>query len=179
MMYDQLFAENIHRNKTALEAPNRTPLSYYELSEMIINIKTIFDNLPLNTSDPVALVLPNGPDLGVMFLACACFSIAAPLNPNYTKNEFLFFLKDLKARALVIATSKDSAAKSAAEDLEIPIIFLTPKIKAGQFDLRIDSFPTKNSNTSRSLDQAVSLLLHTSGTTSKPKLETVSTDKAR
>ena len=39
MMYDQLFAENIHRNKTALEAPNRTPLSYYELSEMIINIK--------------------------------------------------------------------------------------------------------------------------------------------
>ena len=42
-----------------------------------------------------ALVLPNGIDMAISFLALANYVTVSPLNPNYTKDEFLFFLEDL------------------------------------------------------------------------------------
>ena len=99
-MYELLSEKLILNQEIALEAPGRSPLTYFDLDKTLTNLKGEFEKLEINKSDPIAIVLPNGPDLGMLFLASACFAIAAPLNPGYSKNEFLFFLKDLPVLGL-------------------------------------------------------------------------------
>ena len=136
----KLLLKHINLNEEiALEAPNRISLTYHELNETIVSLKNTFKKLSINPLDPVAIVLPNGPDLGTLFLATACFGIAAPLNPNYSKKEFLFFLKDLRAKVLVVDPKLKSTASSAAKELGIPILKLFPNEKAGSFILKKNS----------------------------------------
>jgi len=167
----KLLLKHINLNEEiALEAPNRISLTYHELNETIVSLKNTFKKLSINPLDPVAIVLPNGPDLGTLFLATACFGIAAPLNPNYSKKEFLFFLKDLRAKVLVVDPKLKSTASSAAKELGIPILKLFPNEKAGSFILKKNSDFLQNQTQNEPFESRPSLLLHTSGTTSKPKL---------
>jgi hypothetical protein len=47
--------------------------------------------------------------------------IAAPLNPTFTKEEFVFYLKDLNASRVILLQGNSSLpAKEAASDLRIP-----------------------------------------------------------
>ena len=62
------------------------------------NIETIgaqLSSIDFKNNKICALVLPNGIDMAMSFLALANFVTVSPLNPNYTKEEFLFFLQDL------------------------------------------------------------------------------------
>ena len=169
-MYELLFKNLKPNDSIVFEAPNRTSLTYKELDNMLIALKKNFQELSITTTDPIAIVLPNGPDLGMLFLAACCFGIAAPLNPNYSKKEFLFFLKDLKTKVLITDPTQKSSSRLAAEELRIPIIDLIPNEKAGQFFLKSTSEPPYNSHQNKSFNENTALLLHTSGTTSKPKL---------
>ena len=58
--------------------------------------------------DRVALVLPNGPEMAVAFLAVSACATCAPLNPAYRQQEFEFYLEDLKPRALLIQDGIES-----------------------------------------------------------------------
>ena len=42
--------------------------------------------------DRIAVVLPNGPEMALAFLATACTGTCAPLNPVYTADEYEFYL---------------------------------------------------------------------------------------
>ena len=162
-------------DKIFLDAPNRNPLSFNELHQKLEKVRNNFDNLSINRSDPVAIVLPNGPDLGFLFIACSCFAISAPLNPNYSKNEFKFYLSDLKAKFLIVDPDLKTEASKAAFELGITIINLSFEQNIGSLKL------TKNNGDSfiktiNDYDYDTSLLLHTSGTTSKPKLVQLSSN---
>ena len=162
-------------DKIFLDAPNRNPLSFNELHQKLEKVRNNFDNLSINRSDPVAIVLPNGPDLGFLFIACSCFAISAPLNPNYSKNEFKFYLSDLKAKFLIVDPDLKTEASKAAFELGITIINLSFEQNIGSLKL------TKNNGDSfiktiNDYDNDTSLLLHTSGTTSKPKLVQLSSN---
>ena len=95
----------------------------------------------------------------------------APLNPSYRGEEFNFYLSDLKPKLLVV-DNEDSPAAICAQDLGINIARLSFQgtDPAGTFELLGDA----NSNTSVQSEFAeaddISLVLHTSGTTSRPKL---------
>ena len=162
-------------DKIFLDAPNRNPLSFNELHQKLEKVRNNFDNLSINRSDPVAIVLPNGPDLGFLFIACSCFAISAPLNPNYSKNEFKFYLSDLKAKFLIVDPDLKTEASKAAFELGITIINLSFEQNIGSLKL------TKNNGDSfiktiNDYENDTSLLLHTSGTTSKPKLVQLSSN---
>ena len=103
MQLDNNIKKNVESSdRIAFESPNREPLSYSELHKSLDQIKIEFLNLSINPEDTVAIVLPNGPDLGLLFIACSSFAISAPLNPNYSKNEFIFYLSDLQAKFLIV-----------------------------------------------------------------------------
>ncbi len=169
-MYELLLKHMTLSEEIALESPGRISLTYRELNQTIISLRNCFEELLIKPSDPIAMVLPNGPDLGSLFLSTTCFGIAAPLNPNYSKKEFLFFLKDLKAKVLVVDPKLKSAASPAAKELGLPILELFPNEKAGSFTLRKSSHFLLEQTQSEQFELQPSLLLHTSGTTSKPKL---------
>jgi acyl-CoA synthetase (AMP-forming)/AMP-acid ligase II len=111
--------------------------------------------------------------MAVAFLAVASFAASAPLNPAYRADEFEFYLSDLGAKALIAAGGVDSPALAVAAKLGIPVITLTPRpdLGAGRFDLDISAIaagdPAKP-GPAQSDDTA--LVLHTSGTTSRPKI---------
>lgn len=155
---------------TALSAPARTPLSYAALHRAVGDIAIHLNQAGIGRTDRVALALPNGPEMATAFLGVASAATAAPLNPNYTAAEFDFYLSDLNPRALLIEAGQKSCAADAARRQSIPIIELTVlrNEAAGLFSLMGKAGPACAADPGSPDDCA--LLLHTSGTTARPKL---------
>ena len=68
-------------------------IKYEALGKNIELIGAQLSSIDLKKNKICALVLPNGIDMATSFLALANFVTVSPLNPNYTKEEFLFFYK--------------------------------------------------------------------------------------
>ncbi len=116
--------------------------------------------------DAVAMSLPNGPEIVAAFLAAvAAGAASAPLNQAYTSEEFHSYLDDLRPRAMLFLRGEASAARSACSALGIRQLELTGSRTA---DLALAGVSSAGSRPARD-PEAVALLLHTSGTTSKPK----------
>jgi acyl-CoA synthetase (AMP-forming)/AMP-acid ligase II len=124
-------------------------------------------------NDRVALVLPNGPEMAVAFLACTAAAAAAPLNPAYRDHEFEFYLSDLRAKALIVEGGSESPALAVARKLGIRVLELQPKTEPGAGAFELASGPIGGTHGARSAAASpddIALVLHTSGTTSRPKL---------
>ena len=120
----------------------------------------------------MAVVLPNGPEMATAFLAVSSVCACAPLNPAYRVEEFTFSLKDLRVKALVTGYGNDHPARQAAATLGIPVLKLEADVEiAGLFSLSSDlPIDEKKSEPILSKLEDTALLLHTSGTTSRPKI---------
>src|SRR5215475_10093251 len=110
----------------AISAPRRTPLSYGDLLRQVEETIKTLRTFGVQRNDRVAVVLPNGPDMAVTFLSVAAGATCAPLNPAYRQAEFEFYLRDIGAKALLIADGLESPSRDVAKRLQIPIITLTP-----------------------------------------------------
>lgn len=93
----------------------------------------------------------------------------APLNPAYREDEYLFYLEDLNAKALLVEDGYEGPAFAAAQRLGMAIIRLSvPEgAAAGYFTLSSD---LSGSASRAPAADDVALILHTSGTTSRPKI---------
>ena len=119
----------------------------------------------------VAIVLPNGPEMAAAFIAIASCATTAPLNPAYRAEEFRFYLDDLRADALIVERGMESPARQVAADLGVPVIELAPDADspAGAFALSGNT-GNRDADTEPPSPDDVALILHTSGTTSRPKI---------
>jgi len=151
----------------AILAPGRSPLRYDGLRRQVHAAAAAMRARGVNRNDRVAIVLPNGPEMATTFLAISAAATSAPLNPSYRADEFNFYLTDLDARALVIAASLDSPAREIAASRGIPIVELVPSGNAGEFTFG-GSFGEDAPADLAAADD-VALVLHTSGTTARPK----------
>ena len=155
----------------AIAAHDAPPLTYKGLRALIERTRATLNDLGIGLGDRVAIVLPNGPEMATAFLSVASAAASAPLNPAYKQDEFAFYLEDLKAKALIVEAGSESPALRAAEKLGVARLTLTPErqVGAGAFELSgsplgaaIRPGPVKPDD--------VALILHTSGTTSRPKI---------
>jgi acyl-CoA synthetase (AMP-forming)/AMP-acid ligase II/thioesterase domain-containing protein len=153
----------------AVTAPDRTPLTYRNLQRQIEYVVSTLNSWKIGRNDRVAVVLPNGPDMAVAFLAVASGATCAPLNPRYREPEFEFFLSDLNAKALIILEAMASPAVQVAQKRHIRVIRLSPRPEAGRFSLAVEQESTASHPVFAQPDD-VALILHTSGTTSRPKM---------
>lgn len=156
---------------TAILAPGRAALDYRALNQHIVSIAGQLNSIGIGRGDRVAIVLPNGPEMATAFLGVASCAVSAPLNPAYRANEFDFYLSDLNAKALLIAEGLDSPAREVARERKIPIVEVAFKQgdPAGVFQLIGDSGSGSPDSGFAEPDD-VALVLHTSGTTSRPKI---------
>jgi acyl-CoA synthetase (AMP-forming)/AMP-acid ligase II/thioesterase domain-containing protein/acyl carrier protein len=155
----------------ALFAPGRDPLTYRRLLEQVDQTVHELELAGIRLGDRVAIVLPNGPEMAVAFLAIAAIGACAPLNPFYIANELDHYLADLNPNALIVGAGMDAPAPAVAHKRGIPVIALSPRLDdaAGTFSLqRFQSAAPHCTGIAGSND--IALLLHTSGTTSLPKL---------
>lgn len=154
----------------ALTAPGGKPLSYAALRAQVARTADHLARWGIGPGDRVALVLDNGPEMAAAFLGIACGATAAPLNPAYRAEELEFYLTDLKARLLVTAAS-DSPAVQVATRLGIPVARLVAEPERGAGSFRLELAAAGAAGGARAPDPAsIALVLHTSGTTSRPKI---------
>ncbi|EOY24700.1 AMP-dependent synthetase and ligase family protein isoform 2 [Theobroma cacao] len=106
-----------------------------------------------------------------MFLAVIrCRATAAPLNSAYTTEEFEFYLSDSQSKLLLVPAQGIKSAQAAASKLNIPHVSAT--LQDENSKVALSSNPDSHLDSVHQLvnDPAdVSLFLHTSGTTSRPK----------
>ena len=154
--------------KTAAVAAGGGPsLSYDQLRLQVESLAATLRKLGLGRGDRVAIALPNGIEMLVSFLAASVVGTAAPLNPAYKLEEFRFNLDDTGARALIVPPQGAHEARAAAGDNIL--IIETDMDSSGnvRFQTAAPEFsPAPDFNP----DPAdIALILHTSGTTSRPK----------
>jgi acyl-CoA synthetase (AMP-forming)/AMP-acid ligase II len=159
---------------TAMSTPGGAPLTYLGLRELAQRTIAALNARGIGRNDRVAIVLDNGPEMASAFVCIGAGATAAPLNPAYRADEFEFYLSDLGARILVIERDKASPAVDVAAKLGVPVVRLaaTPEQGAGRFELE---FPASLASTAAARPGAaqpddIALVLHTSGTTSRPKI---------
>ncbi len=159
--------ENPHA--PALLAPDREVLSRDALVAQLRRVRSGLRALGIGRNDRLACVLPQGPDAAGAFLTLASCAAFAPLNPAYREAELDFYLSDLAPAALVVPPGEAAAARAVAGQRGIPVLELFPQAAAGAFRLRGATGRPASADGACAADD-VALLLHTSGTTARPKL---------
>lgn len=151
----------------ALSAPNHTSLSYRDLRQHVDKIGQQLASQDLHATDRVAIILPNGPLMASAFLAISSHLSAAPLNPAYTQDEYAFYLADLKPKLVIIDKNSTNPVRLAAGELGIRVVevMTSDDMAAGVFSL-FDGYAEFHPPT----EAHEALVLHTSGTTSRPKI---------
>jgi acyl-CoA synthetase (AMP-forming)/AMP-acid ligase II len=148
-------------------------MSHGALAALAVRTRLDLNAMGIGRNDRVAIVLANGPEMASAFVAIAQAATTAPLNPAYRTDEFAFYLADLGARALVVQQGDPSPARDAAHAQRIQVIDLIPGDEAaGGFALVAEerSVPVHSVNAGPATADDVALILHTSGTTSRPKI---------
>jgi len=146
-------------------------MTYEVLRQHIGDVAQQLNGLGVGRGDGVAIVLPNGPELAASLLAVTAAATAAPLNPAYTADEFAFYFDDLSVVALIATAGDESVAREVARARGVQILDLVvpPGAAAGKFELRGTAGPTVERGGCAQLDD-IALVLHTSGTTARPKI---------
>ncbi|MCZ6511416.1 MAG: AMP-binding protein, partial [Alphaproteobacteria bacterium] len=157
---------------TAISAVDRPPLTYAGLRALVAETVASLRRLGIGRNDRVAIVLPNGPEMAAAFVAVAASATTAPLNPGYRGEEFRFYLEDLNAKALLVATDSDSAVIEEAHSLGIQVYELNVAegSPAGSFTISSPGNGADAEDPDYAEPDDIALVLHTSGTTSRPKI---------
>ncbi len=153
----------------AIGAPGRPWLTHGGLRALAAQTIASLNAMGIGRGDRVAMVLPNGPEMAALFVTTACAATTAPLNPAYKADEFDFYLSDLNAKALVVMNGMETPARAAAAARGIPVVELVPGDAAGAFTL-VSPVTGTPALPGRTEAQDVALVLHTSGTTARPKI---------
>lgn len=160
---------------TAVAASGMPDLTFEALRAQVRRTVADLNQTGFGRNDRVSIVLPNGPEMAVAFVSIACASTAAPLNPAYRPEEFEFYLSDLHAKALVVEKGSVSPSIEVARKLGIRVVEIEPTPHEGAGSFRLLGAGAGDGQTAPArpgLAQAddVALILHTSGTTSRPKI---------
>ena len=157
-------------SRRSLSAPSGEPLCFAELRRQVDYTGTVLRASGIGKADTVAVILPNGPIMASAFLGVSAFSICAPLNPQYGVKELEFYLSDLNAAAVIVPTSSDSPVRGLAANSGIRVLDLEASpSQAGQFHFRGIGATTEVPPDPGTADD-LAMILHTSGTTSRPKM---------
>lgn len=166
---------------------DRKPLTFKALKAFCISEAS--DVLGMGRADRLCTVMPNGSEAAVAFFAFSLRCVYAPLNIGLSREEFEFEFVDLPAKCLVVFAKEKLSEEEAKQcgsavsvarkvkvekllqinpDEETCGLYSLTKHAAGR-PLKGDKLP--GANCLESLKRSdLALVLHTSGTTKKPKI---------
>ncbi|MBV9736321.1 MAG: AMP-binding protein [Acidisphaera sp.] len=155
----------------AVGAPGRPWLGGAGLRRLVEEIGRTLNDAGVGRNDRVGMVLANGPDAATAFLGVAACATAAPLNPAYRADEFRFYLSDLRPKAVILQEGADTPARAIAGELGVAVIDLLPRPDAPAGSFALGPAPGGGAANGGPAGPAdIALVLHTSGTTARPKI---------
>lgn len=158
--------------REVLHSPGRPSLTASGLVAQVDSLVAQLGGLGLATGARVAVVLPDGPELATTLLATMAVGACAPLNTGLTADEVAGVLRDVGAEVLLVAESGHRAAEQAAAEAGCPVVHVVAGDRAGTCRLAEPggALVATAAAPAPGVDDDLALLLHTSGTTSRPKL---------
>ncbi|MEH2013301.1 acyl--CoA ligase [Nostoc sp.] len=157
-------------NHSALVTPGGRSLTYKQLRENVVGLVSQLNSFGLQRGDRIAIAMTNGSPMAITFLAAALCGTAAPLNPKYKQEEFAFYYEDTQAKALITLSEGPEAAIAG---VTLDMILINAKVNTDStlsFELvKTGSEPAESSNPIAPNADDLAMILHTSGTTSRPK----------
>lgn len=162
---------------TAIIVPSDPALtvSYQKLSADVLDFQKKLASLGIKPQDAVSIALPNSYEFIVAFIAASWQrAIAAPLNPAYKQSEFEFYIDDLSSAVALVprgSFAQDVPAVRAARKYQAAIAECYYNGKEVVLEVKEEGKLAGKGN--HALEQArpddIALVLHTSGTTGRPK----------
>ena len=155
--------------------PNALQVSYALLSSTISSFQSNLAALGIGPGSAVSIALPNSFDFIVAFLASSWQrAVAAPLNPGYKEDEFEFYIDDLSSSLVVVpegAFLEDAPVVRAAWKYNTAIAECYWNGSEVVLDLKHQGKlqDVKPLKIQAPRPEDVALVLHTSGTTGRPK----------
>lgn len=151
---------------TAISIPNKEKISYKKLKILVDELSKKITSFGTQNEKPIIIVLKNNAEFMISFLAVTkTNSIAAPLNPDFTEEEFNFYLDDINPSLII--TTKGHPVISQANTKGVPVS--TVSFDNGSIDIDFQSEEYAEKDISEPNENNSCLFLHTSGTTSRPK----------
>ncbi|KAH7094577.1 hypothetical protein FB567DRAFT_432428 [Paraphoma chrysanthemicola] len=161
---------------TAIIVPGSPALhvSYQKLSADVKAFQQQLANVGVTAQAAVSIALPNTYEFIVSFIAASWQrAIAAPLNPAYKQSEFEFYIDDLSSAIALVprgAFAQDAAAVRAARKYNAAIAECYYNGKEVVLDVKeTGKLAGKPASLETAQPDDVALVLHTSGTTGRPK----------
>ncbi|KAK9374699.1 uncharacterized protein V1513DRAFT_444897 [Lipomyces chichibuensis] len=170
-------------SSTAIITPGASPagVSFRSLYKQVNSVRSFLSSLAMSPQSAVAIALPNSLEFAIVFFAVTYSGfVAAPLNPALKQSEFEFYLQDLKCPVAFVTAKENEAVVKAAgkigkfvEGGDVNIF----TISAGQEDVTVSGLDGKKvmgtgwkGKVQDAKADDVALVLHTSGTTGRPKV---------
>ncbi|KAH7148406.1 hypothetical protein EDB81DRAFT_462010 [Dactylonectria macrodidyma] len=165
---------------TAVIIPSKpTPLvvTYAALNSQVAAFQSKLAGLGITTGAPVSIALVNSYEFIVSFLAASWQrGIAAPLNPAYKQDEFEFYIDDVKSAMVLVpkgAWAAGAPSVKAAQKFNAAVAECYWDAAKGEVVLDVKDLgglKGKKEKVLRAEPDDTALILHTSGTTSRPKV---------
>lgn len=165
--------------------PTPIVLSHRELRQHVLSFQKNLAAIGITRNDAVAIALPNSLECVIAFLATSLQrAFCAPLNPAYRQNEFEFYLNDLSAALVLVPkgaiagngeaikaarASNTAIAEISWDGYEVTLPNIELRGLAGRAQAGVNIPET----------QDIALILHTSGTTGRPKAVCVASATCR
>ena len=155
----------------AILAPGRAPLNFAGLHAQQLYVCEALAGCGINRGDPVAVLLPKGPEMAVACAVLPASATVVPLDPNLSTEEYETLFRRCSARALITPGNLDHGACLAADRAGIFQLELlaNPDAPAGTFELHIATEPKEHVGRIQ-CDANAAYILTTSGTTAQRKL---------
>lgn len=155
----------------AILAPGRSPLNFARLYEQQLYVCEALARCGIDRGDPVALLLPKGPEMAAACAVLPASATVVPLDPNLSTEEYETIFRRCSARALITPTNFDHKSRLAADrigmfQLELSADLASP---AGTFELHTVTEPKERPGRTQ-CDANVAYIHTTSGTTAERKL---------
>lgn len=155
----------------ALVADGQRPLTYADLARLMARIQQRLNAMGYGREDRIAIIGKSDSATAAAITGIWGCATAVPMNPSLSPGEFAIYLRDLKVQAVAIDAELDTAARGAAQKLDLPILEVvrTDPAQAGIIDIRSAADPRKSARPGAAQAEDIAMVLQTSGTTSHSK----------